>query len=154
MAESTVNWFSMRKKYCSLTDKTWLISQIRWTGCLSLPSARTLPNACFVTSKFASYSAEIFSPYLYFVRSTNLHRTIDRVHEPNVSWSRTRIGSLLTCLACFLLFLSSDNHANFWTPRIAPIVEKIPYLTKKHAPYLAPKVQNFPYLYKTENFLP
>ena len=29
MAESTVVWFGMRKKYCSLDDKSWLISQIR-----------------------------------------------------------------------------------------------------------------------------
>jgi len=29
MAESTVGWFDVRKKYCSLADKQWLISQIR-----------------------------------------------------------------------------------------------------------------------------
>ena len=29
MAESIVGWFGAREKYCSLTDKSWLISQIR-----------------------------------------------------------------------------------------------------------------------------
>ena len=29
MAESTVGWFGVREKYCSLADKPWLISQIR-----------------------------------------------------------------------------------------------------------------------------
>ena len=29
MAESTVVWFGVREKYCSLADKPWLISQIR-----------------------------------------------------------------------------------------------------------------------------
>jgi len=29
MAESTVGWFGVREKYCSLADKSWLISQIR-----------------------------------------------------------------------------------------------------------------------------
>ena len=29
MAESTVGWFGVRGKYCSLADKPWLISQIR-----------------------------------------------------------------------------------------------------------------------------
>ena len=29
MAKSTVGWFGVREKYCSLADKTWLISQIR-----------------------------------------------------------------------------------------------------------------------------
>ena len=29
MAESTVDWFGVREKYCSLADKPWLISQIR-----------------------------------------------------------------------------------------------------------------------------
>ena len=29
MAESTVGWFGVIEKYCSLADKTWLISQIR-----------------------------------------------------------------------------------------------------------------------------
>ena len=28
-AESTVGWFGVREKYCSLADKTWLINQIR-----------------------------------------------------------------------------------------------------------------------------
>ena len=27
--ESTVGWFGVREKYCSLADKPWLISQIR-----------------------------------------------------------------------------------------------------------------------------
>jgi len=29
MTESTVGWFGVREKYCSLADKPWLISQIR-----------------------------------------------------------------------------------------------------------------------------
>jgi len=29
MAESTVGWFNVREKYCSLADKPWLISQIQ-----------------------------------------------------------------------------------------------------------------------------
>ena len=29
MAESTMNWFGVREKYYSLTDKSWLINQIR-----------------------------------------------------------------------------------------------------------------------------
>jgi len=29
MAESTVGWFGVRKKYYSLADKPWLISQTR-----------------------------------------------------------------------------------------------------------------------------
>jgi len=29
MAESTVGWFGVREKYCSLADKPWIISQIR-----------------------------------------------------------------------------------------------------------------------------
>jgi len=29
MGKNTVDWFSMREKYCSLTDKSWLISQMR-----------------------------------------------------------------------------------------------------------------------------
>ena len=29
MAESTVGWFGVREKYCSLADKLWLISQIQ-----------------------------------------------------------------------------------------------------------------------------
>jgi len=29
MIENTVGWFGVREKYCSLTDKPWLISQIR-----------------------------------------------------------------------------------------------------------------------------
>ena len=29
MAESTAGWFGVREKYCPLTDKSWLISQIR-----------------------------------------------------------------------------------------------------------------------------
>ena len=29
MAESTVGWFGVKEKYCSLADKPWLISQIR-----------------------------------------------------------------------------------------------------------------------------
>jgi len=28
-AESTVGWFGVREKYCSLADKLWLISQTR-----------------------------------------------------------------------------------------------------------------------------
>ena len=29
MAKSTVGWFDVREKYCSLADKPWLINQIR-----------------------------------------------------------------------------------------------------------------------------
>jgi len=29
MAESTVGWFGVKEKYCSLADKPWLISQIQ-----------------------------------------------------------------------------------------------------------------------------
>jgi len=29
MVESTVGWFGVREKYCSLADKPWLISQTR-----------------------------------------------------------------------------------------------------------------------------
>ena len=29
MVESTVGWFGVREKYCSLADKLWLINQIR-----------------------------------------------------------------------------------------------------------------------------
>ena len=29
MVESTVSWFGVREKCCSLADKPWLISQIR-----------------------------------------------------------------------------------------------------------------------------
>jgi len=29
MTKSTVGWFGVREKYCSLAEKPWLISQIR-----------------------------------------------------------------------------------------------------------------------------
>ena len=66
MAESTVGWFGVIQKYCSLADKPWLISQIR----PSEQAANIDPTACYmhfaINDKFLKRCCLIFGLESYF----------------------------------------------------------------------------------------
>ena len=51
MAKNIVGWFGVREKYCSLTDKSWLISQIRPSEQADSQQINLLPQLACVWSE-------------------------------------------------------------------------------------------------------